>query len=137
MKVYLGCGSCLVALAFEAGLFLCMAKVAWSPSEEVNGLLGFIGFALPLALLAFGTWMLWADAPHLRRLSGWLCATSGLIWALGLLAVVTDWVKLVRLSSRSIGFWEGVGIALGFGLPMLVCGAVGLLILEREEHNPW
>lgn len=125
-----------IMIAFGAGLFLTMARIAWGEKLEVNAFLAFFGFGIPMVLLGIGAAALWSDDKRLTQRFGWTCTVGGLVWALGLLYLLAGWVGLVSPVEK-VEFVAGAGHVLAFGIPMIVCGAVGIaVLLEPPGQQP-
>jgi hypothetical protein len=134
MKHTLG-GLCFaVALAFAAGLYLGMAKVAWDANSKANGFIVFFGFGIPMLLAGAGTFALWSDSKLMVQRFGWACTVAGLLWAASLFYLLAGWVGIVS-SDMKAGFAECVGLFLGFGIPMLVCGGAGIGVLVEPPQG--
>ena len=131
MKLVLG-GMCLtVAVAFCVGLFLGMARVAWDNSTGVNGVVAFFGFGLPTMLAGAGTLNLWEGYVKPLQRFGWMCTMASLIWAASLFYLLAGWTGLIT-STTKVGFFDGVGLFLGFAVPMTILGGTGIyLLVER------
>lgn len=113
----------------------------------------FFGFGIPMLLAAAGAFALWSDSKPLIQRFGWTCTMSGLIWAASLFFLLAGWVGIVSpavkikpaddfgqrpgaiahfrppVSPADNELSEGFGLFLGFGIPMLVSGGVGIKIL--------
>lgn len=131
MKHTLGYLCLAVTLAFAAGLFVGMVRVAWDADAKVNGFIAFFGFGVPMILAGAGTQALWSDSRHLIQRLGWTCTVAGLVWAVALLYLMAGWVGLVSSNSQ-VGIDRCICLFLGFGVPMVVCGGAGIAVLVDE-----
>lgn len=118
-----------VSALFGVGLLLAMARAAWQPDSSHHNTLAFFGFAIPMVLLAAGTFALWEENKKLQVVFGWICVLFGLIWAIGLFILIADWVKILGIRQEAVGLWEGIALFVGFIVPMLVCGGSGIGII--------
>jgi hypothetical protein len=136
MKAILG-GLCLVVgLLSAGGLLWGMVRLAWLPRTDFNPFLAFFGFGIPMVVAGGATGGIWQKEPRLLKCLGWVCTVMGLIWALGLLALVAGWVGLLPTTPSQPAESEVVvGLLLAFGIPMLVCGGAGIGILMAQEKH--
>ncbi len=132
----LGCLTALVAAVFGTGLLVSMGRAAWFAADWKSSLLAFFGFGIPMVLLGVATYHLCEDSPPGQVYFGWGCVVFGLFWAVGLFVLIADWVNIIALNPVKVGFWEGSALFLGFVVPMLVCGGMGIsTVIESSKKQ--
>ena len=133
MEARLGSLTIVLTALFGSGLLVSMGRAAWHPPYWQYSVIAFFAFGVPMVALGAATYQLWKDEFALKVKFGWLCAAAGLVWAVALFCLITEWVKIVSFRPEPITFVEGVCLFIGFAIPALVCGATGVTIVVESD----
>jgi hypothetical protein len=125
VRAQLGWLTFLLAVGFAGGLVLSLAGTAWFGNSGEKALIGFFGFGIPMIVNGLGTAALWSDEKRLLQALGWASTVIGVTCGVCLFMLVGGWVLG--------GDKAAVGQFFGFGIPMLVCGGFGIVILFESE----
>ena len=125
MHVKVGWLTFLLTFSFAVSLFISIISSAWLNVSDTGGIAGFFGFGIPMLITGGATGVAWQKQQCLRIL-GWTSSIFSSIFGICLLILVGQWVATGKIVPNFLYF-------IGFGVPMLTFGAVGLGILFDES----
>lgn len=146
MRAQLGCLTFLLAVGFAGAMLLCLVGNAWYGVDGEKAFIGFFGFGIPMIAAGVGAAALWLESKKLQRTLGWSSTVFGLVCGVCLFLLVAGWVGLKNSpapsktggeSAQARDSQPGILQFFGFGIPTLLCGGFGIvLLLESEGKGP-
>jgi len=129
MKKFIGFIIFLLAIGFLSGLLITLIWGAWYNLYPDKVVQGFFGFGIPTLITGAGAISLWSKSEELSNIFIISTIFFAVLFGIGLLGILINWVFIESSTSISGGYF------IGFGLPMVFLCVVAILLLEEDTSD--